>query len=271
MKRILIHHNFKRASIAAKDKLIQLLNDASFDIVTEDPDLIVSIGGDGTMLNAIRKHRDKDKPFIGINTGSLGFLPTIASDDIEKFIDVIVGRDFYYDEYPLLKVTGETSKGESVSGYAFNEIVMKQADPRVMKAVIDIDDRRFNHFVGDGLIISTAIGTSGYAIWAGGAAMHPSLKGVQMLPINPNGNAIYSPLTTPIIVPLESKIDITIDNPKYSAIVVGCDGVKLSKYAMRHITVSQYDKPVRILRCEAFNYFALYKEKIIEKKHVSEV
>ncbi len=266
MKNILIHHNFRRETIDTKERLVQILQQEGINIVSNDPDLVVSIGGDGTMLNAIRKHFSEQVPFIGINTGSLGFLPTISSDRLTDFIDVIKNNMFTISRYPLLKVDVVTVKGEELSCFAFNEVLIKQAEPRLMKAEILIDGQHFNHFAGDGLIVSTAAGSTGYAIWAGGAALHTDVKAMQLVPLNPNDCAINHPMKTPLILPERSIIDVYVERPLYSAVVVGCDGVKLARYAAKSINVKTHAMPIQILRCHPFNYLQLYSKKILRKQ-----
>ncbi len=266
MKKILIHHNFRRETIETKERLIQLLQNEGIDIVSQNPDLVVSIGGDGTMLNAIRKHFNEQVPFIGINTGSLGFLPTISSDRLRDFIDVIKNKLFTITKYPLLKVDLVTVKGHSISGFAFNEVLIKQAEPRLMKSEILIDGKHFNHFTGDGLLVSTAAGSTGYAIWTGGAAIDPEVKAIQLVPLNANDCAINYPVKTAIVLPERTIIDVNIDRPLYSAVLVGCDGVKLARHPAKSINVKIHDKPIQILRCHPFNYLELYSEKILRKQ-----
>ncbi len=266
MKNILIHHNFKRETVETKERLVQILQSEGINIVSSNPDLVVSIGGDGTMLNAIRKHFDEQVPFIGINTGSLGFLPTISSDRLTDFIDVIKNKMFTISRYPLLKVEFVTVKGEKFSRFAFNEVLIKQAEPRLMKAEILIDGRHFNHFAGDGLIVSTAAGSTGYAIWAGGAAIHNEVKAMQLVPLSPNDCAINHPIKTSMILPERTIIDIHVDRPLYSAVVIGCDGVKSARHAAKSINVKIHDMPIQILRCHPFNYLELYSEKILRKQ-----
>ncbi len=265
MKNILIHHNYKKETIKIKDCLIKLLNDEQINIVTKKPDLVVSIGGDGTMLNAIRKHFDAQVPFIGINTGSLGFLPTISADNLNNFIDVIKNNMYTITKYPLLRADVTTVKGEKLSCFAFNEVLIKQAEPRLMKATISIDGQHFNKFTGDGIIVSTAVGSTGYAIWANGAAIHPDIKCMQLVPMNPNDCAINHPFKTSIVLPDRTAIDVNIERPLYSAVVVGCDGVKVARHAAKSISVRICDKPIQLLRCHPFNYFKLYSEKILLK------
>ncbi len=266
MKNILIHHNYKKETIKTKDRLIELLQNQDINIVSKNPDLVVSVGGDGTMLNAIRKHFAEQVPFIGINTGSLGFLPTISSDHLSYFIDVIKNSLFTITKYPILKVDVTTVKDENLSCFAFNEVLIKQAEPRLMKAAIAIDGQHFNDFTGDGLIVSTPVGSTGYAIWTSGAAIHPDVKCLQLVPMNPNDCAINHPVKTPIILPERTLVEVAIERPLYSAVVVGCDGVKVARHAAKTISVHIHDKPIQILRCHPFNYFNLYSEKILLKK-----
>ncbi len=265
MKNILIHHNYKRDTIKTKERLIKLLKDENINIVSNNADLVLSIGGDGTMLNAIRKHADEQIPFIGINTGSLGFLPTISSEYLNHFIDVIKNDMYSITKYPLLKVSVTTVKGEDFSCFAFNEVLIKQAEPRLMRADILIDNHHFNSFKGDGMIISTPIGSTGYAIWANGAAVHPDVKCIQLVPMNPNDCAINHPFKTPMILPEKTVIEVKVERPLYSAVVVGCDGVKVARHAARTVKVQLYDKPIQLLRCHPFNYYNLYSEKILLK------
>ncbi len=264
--RVLIHHNFKKTSLKLKNELIAKLKASELEIVSDKPDIIITLGGDGTMLNAIRKHQHRNVPFIGINTGSLGFLPSVDAGEIDVMIDELLARDYRVNSYPLLKIIAHTTKGEKLEAYAFNEMIIKQAAPRLMEAKIFIDDHFFNEFAGDGLMLSTAIGSTGYAIWAGGAAMHPKTKGVQMIPLCPNDNAIHSPLKTPIILPESCKIDIKIERARFSSSVVGVDGIGLSKYAIADVSASVKADAVRIARLRQFNYFDLYSQKIIGKK-----
>ncbi len=266
MKNILIHHNYKRETIKIKDRLIRLLNEEDINIVSKNPDLVVSIGGDGTMLNAIRKHFAEQVPFIGINTGSLGFLPTISSKNLNDFIDVIKNNMYTITKYPLLKVNVTTVKGEDLSCFAFNEVLIKQAEPRLMKATIAIDGQHFNDFTGDGLIVSTPVGSTGYAIWTNGAAIHPDVKCLQLVPMNPNDCAINHPVKTSIVLPERTIVGVKVKRPLYSAVVVGCDGVKVARHAAKSISVRIHDQPVQLLRCHPFNYFDLYSEKILLKK-----
>lgn len=266
MRKILLHHNFKMESLRIKEQLLTILHQKGLEIVNSKPDVVVSLGGDGTMLNAIRKHHHKKVPFIGVNTGSLGFIPSVDPLHIEEMANALLQDEYKKSLYPLLKVVAITTQGEVLSAYGFNEIVVKQAAPRLMRAKVYIDDMHFNDFAGDGILLSTAFGSTGYAIWTGGAAIHPAIKALQLIPLYPNDNAINYPFKTPIIIPESSKIKIVLDRPKQSLAVAGIDGVRLSNYGIGEIEITCHEKAVQIIRLNDFNYFELYQDKIIKKK-----
>lgn len=265
MKRVLVHHNFKKESIKVKGKLLRSLSEANFEVVDENPDLVIVIGGDGTMLSAIRKMRHLKIPFVGINTGTLGFLPSFHTDEIQKLIDVIQDKSFKVQSYPLLKVVCKTVTGKEIVKYAFNEILIKHLEPRLMEAMIYMDQEEFNYFTGDGFIISTPIGATGYAIWAGGVAMHSELPVYQLTPLSPNDNSVNRPLMSSMVLPIETDIDINIIKSNSREVIVACDGLKVSNDYISEIHVTASHKAIDILRDKEYSYFNLYRRKIIDK------
>lgn len=265
MKRILIHNNFKSESIKSKGELLRKLVAADFDIVEENPDLVIVIGGDGTMLSAIRNMRKLKVPFVGINTGTLGFLPSFHFEDIDNLITVIKEESYTVQSYPLLKVICKTISGREIYRYAFNEVLIKHLEPRLMEAVIYLDKEEFNYFTGDGFIISTPIGATGYAIWAGGVAMHSELPVYQLTPLNPNDNSVNRPLMNSIILPVETTIDINVIKSNSREVIVACDGIKVSNDYISEIHIMASHKAIHILRDKEYSYFNLYRRKIIDK------
>ena len=112
MNRILIHSNSKTTSVQVKTELIALLEKNGKKIVRENPDVIVVIGGDGTMLSGIRRYKELEIPFVGIDTGTLGFLTTIMPDRLDKIFDVLDSKNHRTMNYPLLMVNTKTLSGD---------------------------------------------------------------------------------------------------------------------------------------------------------------
>ncbi|MEA1976146.1 MAG: NAD(+)/NADH kinase [Bacillota bacterium] len=268
--RIFIHNNSKSESLKVKNELINFINKSELQIVKTNPELIIVIGGDGTMLSAIRKFRYKKIPFIGINTGTLGFLPSVLPKDIGKFIDIIKNKKYSKVHYPLLELTSETVNGEKISHYAFNEILIKHLQPKLMEAKISFNNKPFNYFTGDGFIISTAIGATGYAIWAGGVATHSSLELYQITPIHPNDNSVNRPLKTSMVVPIDTKLSIDVIKAKKRKVIVACDGYNVTDDYISKISIRKSkDHMITILKTDDYDYFDLYKNKIIDKKIIN--
>jgi len=266
MNRILIHFNNKEISVEVKNKLIEMLKADHKIITRHNPDVILVVGGDGTMLSAIRKYRHMNKPFVGIDTGTLGFLTTIMPNDLEHIFEVLDNKNYRVIKYPLLEVNARTLDGEVYSDYAFNEILIKHLEPKLMEAKVYLNGKPFNYFTGDGLIFSTPIGATGYAIWAGGAVIHSNLDVFQMTPLTPNDNSINRPMKSSMILPMDTKVQIKIVNAHKREAVVACDGIKLSDQYFEDIHIKIADNmKVNVIKSDNFDYFDLYKRKIIDK------
>jgi NAD+ kinase len=265
MRRVYIHANRTKNSIRVKEELIATLKAHGFIPTRDQPEVIVVVGGDGTMLSAIRNYATLAVPFVGINTGTLGFLPSIAPKDVTLLIEILKGKELNVFEYPLLEVHSETIHGKGVTNYAFNEILIKHQQPKLMEALVYFNDKPFNYFTGDGFILSTPAGATGYAIWAGGVAMHSDLGVFQITPLNPNDNRINRPMKTSMILPHDTVVDFKIIKARDRAVIVACDGRNVSDDYIAKIHVQASKLKVKVLRLEDYDYFELFRQKIIDK------
>lgn len=263
--KIMLHNNFGKKTLDVKKKLKKLLIDEGFDVVEDNPELIIVLGGDGTMLSAIRDFSDFEVPFLGVNTGSLGFLPSIAPDMIHELPSFLRSRKYNIHEYPMLQVKCKTIHNDVIENYAFNEILIKHLEPRLMEAKIFINGKPFNYFTGDGFIVSTPVGATGYAIWAGGVSIYSELPVYQLTPLNPNDNSINRPLKSSMVMPIDTALDFSIVKANYREVIVACDGRKVSNDYISEIHVSDSKRKVKIVRTEDFDYYYLYRSKIIDK------
>lgn len=266
MDKVLIHANGTFKSQDVRKQIVKILESKGKQVVKEEPDIIFVVGGDGTMLSAIRKYKDLGVPFMGIDTGTLGFLTTIMPDNLDKIFDVLDHKDYRVMNYPLLMVSAKSLSGEIFTDYAFNEIIIKHVDPKLMEAKVYFNERAFNYFTGDGFIISTPMGATGYAIWAGGAVMHSDLPVFQITPITPNDNSVNRPMSSTMILPNDTKIDIKIVKASKRKVIVACDGHNISNDYIEdiHVKLSE-DTHIKVIRSDAFDYFDLFKRKIIDK------
>lgn len=176
-----------------------------FDLIydVEKPELVISVGGDGTLLEAFHRyvHRLKDTAFIGVHTGHLGFYADWLPKELEKLIIEIAKTPFQTAEYPLLEVIIRTHAGGKEDRFlALNETMIKTPEGSV---VFDVQIRgdHFETFRGDGLCMSTPSGSTAYNKALGGAILHPSLEAIQLTEMASINNRVFRTIGSPLILP----------------------------------------------------------------------
>ncbi|MFD2759814.1 NAD kinase [Lentibacillus juripiscarius] len=181
----------------------QYLTDFDLEYDVTNPDLVISVGGDGTFLEAFHKyiHCLESTAFIGVHTGHLGFYADWVPSEVEKLIIEIAKTPFQIVEYPLLEVTirGQ-SGGEEDRFLALNEATIKTAEGSVVFDV-EIKGSHFETFRGDGLCMSTPSGSTAYNKALGGGIIHPSLEAIQLTEMASINNRVFRTIGSPLILP----------------------------------------------------------------------
>ncbi len=256
----------KAREVSCRFKDLALKRGFVFDDVS--PDIIISIGGDGQMIKAIRQYKHLGVPFVGINAGRLGFLPNVCKDNecISRLLSVISSGEYQLKSRPLLKVCASGERGVIFENFAFNEVIVKYSSIKLMRADIYIDDVLFNHYTGDGVVVSTPLGSTGYAIWAGAAVINAELPLYQLTPINPNNSSINNPLLYPLVIGEEQRLTFNLDNEFLSEVVVGFDGRSYLDSKIKSVDVCVSDERVKILEWHNYNYWNVFKSKILDKR-----
>ena len=180
----------------------------TFDKLDSSYDLLVSIGGDGTILRAITYVRDLSIPIVGINTGRLGFLATIQTNQIEEAFEHILNGNYKISERALLCVETQPEHKDVVqTNFALNEIAVSRKNTTSMITVeTHLNDEYLTSYWADGLIISTPTGSTGYSLSCGGPVITPETDSFVLTPIAPhNLNA------RPLVIPDNTKIRLKVD------------------------------------------------------------
>ena len=180
----------------------------TFDILNKSFDLLVSIGGDGTILRAITFVKDIDIPIIGINTGRLGFLATIQVDEIENAIQNIIDGNYKISERSLLSVeTIPKNKDIKDLNFALNEIAVSRKNTTSMITVETyLDGEYLTSYWSDGLIVSTPTGSTGYSLSCGGPVITPGANSFVLTPIAPHNLS-----ARPLVIPDSTEIQLKVD------------------------------------------------------------
>ncbi|WP_243473854.1 NAD kinase [Winogradskyella sp. MH6] len=180
----------------------------TFSKLDKSYDLLISIGGDGTILRAITHVRDLGIPIVGINTGRLGFLATIQTEEIESALAEIFNGDYKISERTLLSVTTQP-KSEAVgeTNFALNEIALSRKNTTSMITVeTHLDDEYLTSYWADGLILSTPTGSTGYSLSCGGPVITPEANNFALTPIAPHNLS-----ARPLIIPDKTKVTFKVD------------------------------------------------------------
>jgi NAD+ kinase len=172
----------------------------------EIPDLVLSVGGDGTFLETILKVKEMGIPVAGVNTGRMGFLANISADEIGKSVDMLCKGEFGIIERCLLEMTHPKGIFDGSSSSALNEITIQKADLSMITINVYVDDTHLNTYWADGLIVSTATGSTAYNLSVGGPILSPDDESIIISPIAPHNLTIR-----PIVLSGTGKIRMVME------------------------------------------------------------
>ena len=182
--RLFVNNNKEsiKESIKVKDKLIN----NGFNVVEDDNfELAIVIGGDGAFLRAVRENNfNSNIYYVGINTGHLGFLQDINPDDVDKFIEELINKNYKVDRIGIQETTVIT-KDKEEEFYSLNEIVIRDANLDLLKAKVYIEDEFLEKYVGDGLMVVTSTGSTAYNLSYNGSIVYPSFSTLQITSMAP--------------------------------------------------------------------------------------
>ncbi len=228
---------------------------------THDAILTVTIGGDGLFLDSIQDHDLPEMPFVGINTGHLGFFQEVTVDEIDHFLENYEKGDYAIQELPLVKVTVHSKDGIT-EHYGINEISLRGPHISLIHLDISIGESFIESFSGDGILVATPAGSTAYNYSLGGSIVDPRLKMLQMTPIAPNNTTAYRSFTSSLMLPPELtlgvKPDLDKDNDYMYVVYDGCEHMyeKVS-----NISIGFSDKKITLIRFEGYNFW----EKVMSK------
>ena len=219
-------------------------------------DVLFSVGGDGTFLESCTLASERGIPIMGINTGTLGFLSNVGTDSIDEAIDAIISGKTWIDERALLKVEAEgLDLGEFP--YALNEVAIHKRDTASMVVVEVYRKHRFvNKYWADGLIISTATGSTAYNLSAGGPIISPSSQVVVINPIAP-----HNLTNRPLIVPIDGEITLSPDG-RDASFLLSLDSRSFRIAPRSKVRVNPAPFKAKFLNLAHQNFFNIIRSKM---------
>jgi NAD+ kinase len=220
-------------------------------------DLMIVVGGDGTMLSVARMLAPKQIPLIGINQGRLGFLTDIALDDMEGALATMFDGAVSIEDRIMLTAAVIRNDRELFSYLAFNDVVVNRSGlGGMIDLAISIGDSYVCDLRADGVIIATPTGSTAYAMSAHGPIVHPSLRAWSLVPISP-----HALTNRPIVIGDDERVAITITGAREAAI--HWDGYHHHElYERDCIVVQAAPHTVRLLHPKGYDYFAMLRQKL---------
>jgi len=220
-------------------------------------DLLLVMGGDGTILSVVRTMRKFNTKIFGINMGNLGFLSEIPPVQINKTLSKIFKGEYTVDKRLMLRVEVVRDKKIIKYFHALNEaVVSKGAISRIVNLKAKIDGRKLTTYNADGLIISTPTGSTAYNLSAGGPILYPSIKAFVLTPIAP-----HSFTQKPIIIPDHKKVEIVIDSNNRH-IHLSIDGQESTSLDFGDIVRIKCDGDANFVRLPTESFFKTLRDKL---------
>jgi len=225
-------------------------------------ELVVVLGGDGTILRGAELARPYNVPLLGVNLGHVGFLAEVEREDIASTIEHIVSKQYTVEERLALEVRVSQDGHEVMRSWALNEIsVEKAARERMIEVTLEIDDRPLSSWGCDGVVISTPTGSTAYAFSAGGPVVWPQVEAFLVVPLS--AHALFA---RPLVLGPESRVAIEVKAHNEGAGVMWCDGrrpVDLPPGA--RIEVCRSAQPVLLARTQR----STFTDRLVDKFDLS--
>lgn len=230
------------------------LQDFGLTFDEEEPEIVISIGGDGTLLHAFHRHTHRlDKvAFVGIHTGHLGFYADWKPSELEKLVLSIAKKEYNVVEYPLLQVKVQHNNAETNTYLALNEITVKSPDVTLVMD-IDLNGTHFERFRGDGLCVSTPSGSTAYNKALGGAIIHPTLQAFQITEMASINNRVFRTVGSSLVLPAHHHCVLKpVTNQKFTMTI---DHIHLEQTDLKSITFNVAAQKVRFARFRPFPFW----------------
>jgi len=226
-----------------------------FNVMCESADILVTLGGDGTLISAVRRSFKYDIPILGVYAGGLGFLADVELEELDSFVAKMLSGDYRMDERSILEATFLQNSKE-VTQYAFNDIVLtRHSVSNMIHIETLVDGKAFNTYFGDGVIVATPTGSTAYNLSAGGPVLFPLTNVFALTPICP-----HSLTQRPVVLP--GKFAIEMKTPKERALFI-IDGQEKHELEQNEsIKIKLATNRVKLIHRDEFNYFDVLKEKL---------
>jgi len=229
-----------------------------FSELVEKSDIILTIGGDGTLLSTARRMEENIKPILGIHIGGLGFLAESTGKNMEEAMNYIANKKYTIEKRMMLSLNVEGLNEKGTELHALNDIVVDHGHSgRILKTEVMVSGEYLNTYESDGLIFSTPTGSTAYSLSAGGPIITPKIDTITVTPICP-----HSLSARPIVLPADEIIEVSFAED-YEGIACTIDGqVRLAMDGTTKLKIKKSHRIIQLISLPGNNYFHTLRSKM---------
>jgi NAD+ kinase len=230
---------------------------ADLNTLTSLPDLVLSVGGDGTFLETMLKVKDLGIPVAGINTGRLGFLANISEEELNQSLGMLYNGDYELIERCLLEISDPADLFNGSIPVALNEITIQKADLSMITISVYVDETYLNTYWADGLIVSTATGSTAYNLSAGGPILSPEDESIIISPISAHNLTIR-----PIVLSGRSRLRMVVEG-RGNEYLATCDFRSKKVPFGRDINIIQASGKLKTVMLKGRDFYSTLRNKLM--------
>ena len=227
------------------------------DLVKNKIDLLISFGGDGTLLDTVTMIKDSNIPVLGINAGRLGFLANITQEDIILAVKALKNKDYKLDQRSLVQVKNKSLMSNEISNFALNEInIHKKSSSSMLKIDAFLDNEFLNSYWADGLIVSTPTGSTAYSLSCGGPIITPGSNNFVITPVSPHNLNLR-----PMVVGDDVVIRLRAES-RESHFLLNMDSRSISLKNNEEIFISKANFSIKLIELPDHNFLKTIRNKL---------
>ncbi|AGK97663.1 NAD(+)/NADH kinase [Clostridium pasteurianum] len=251
----LIVENIKNVKIKIFDDLRNFNQEDAKKI-----DIMISLGGDGTILSTARRVCKYNIPILGINLGHLGFLASAELSELKECIIKLSKSEYEIEERIMLQCKIKRNEDEKIY-YALNEVVISKGTlARILEYSIKVDGKFYTKFMSDGIIVSTPTGSTAYSLSAGGPIISPTLNLISITPICPLSLGVRT-----MVIDSKNEVNVVL-NKVYQPVYLTLDGQDSQQISNIHkVYIKEAPFKCKIIRIKGYDYFKILRKKIISR------
>ena len=250
------------APSCANEQLEYLVSCATDDEAIERSDIVIAIGGDGSIIHAAKSAAIRNKPILGINAGNLAFMAGIENNELH-LLKNLNEKKYIVDDRMMLKATIYNSEGSVItSGFCLNDVVVARgAQIEMINLEVECDSTSINNYSSDGLIIATSTGSTAYSLSAGGPVMDPTIESILLTPICTHSlfsrSLIFNPESTITVINKDKKNNCSVSYDGEKAIPVPENG---------KVVINKSEISAKFIRLKPDNFIEVLNSKLVGRR-----